>query len=115
MTLDSVSPLLPQSSQCPAQILIGYPGALISPVCVTNENVNVQADHALVVRNISREAITLLKNENSTLPLSVNVSLKIFGQDAQNNPDGINSCAQRACDIGVLGMGWGSGKEVTTC
>jgi beta-glucosidase len=84
-------------------------------VCVTNENVNVQADHALVVRNISREAITLLKNDNSTLPLSVNVSLKIFGQDAQNNPDGINSCSQRACDIGVLGMGWGSGKEVSRC
>lgn len=86
-----------------------YPGALFSPTCVTNEYVNVQADHAIVVRNISREAITLLKNDDSTLPLSVNTVLKIFGQDAQNNPDGINSCTDKACDTGVLGMGWGSG------
>ena len=70
----------------------------------------MQADHAIVVRNISREAITLLKNDASTLPLSVNTVLKIFGQDAQNNPDGINSCTDKACDTGVLGMGWGSGK-----
>lgn len=70
----------------------------------------MQADHAIVVRNISREAITLLKNDDSTLPLSVNTVLKIFGQDAQNNPDGINSCTDKACDTGVLGMGWGSGK-----
>lgn len=90
---------------------IGYPGALFSPICVTNQYVNVQADHAIVARNISREGITLLKNDDSTLPLSVNSVLKIFGQDAQNNPDGINSCTNKACDTGVLGMGWGSGKR----
>jgi beta-glucosidase len=73
----------------------------------------VQGDHAIVVRNISREAITLLKNDDSTLPLSVNTALKIFGQDAQNNPNGINSCTDKACDIGVLGMGWGSGKRAS--
>lgn len=86
-----------------------YPGALFSPTCVTNEYVNVQADHAKVARNISREAITLLKNDNETLPLSASAVLKIFGSDAQNNPDGINACTQRSCDTGVLGMGWGSG------
>ena len=87
-----------------------YPSALISPTCVTNQYVNVSADHARVAQNVSREGITLLKNVNNTLPLSTNSSLKIFGQDAQNNPDGINACEQRNCDTGVLGMGWGSGK-----
>jgi beta-glucosidase len=87
-----------------------YPAALLSPTCVTNQYVNVQDDHAKVARNISREAITLLKNDNDTLPLPTNAILKIFGSDAQNNPDGINACTQRSCDTGVLGMGWGSGE-----
>lgn len=69
----------------------------------------MQADHASVARTISREAITLLKNANNTLPLPTSASLKIFGSDAQNNPDGPNACSQRGCDTGVLGMGWGSG------
>ncbi|RDL40699.1 Beta-glucosidase [Venustampulla echinocandica] len=86
-----------------------YPAALISPTCATNQYVNVQADHAIVARNVSREGITLLKNFNNTLPLSTAATLKVFGSDAQNNPDGINSCNQRACNKGVLGMGWGSG------
>lgn len=86
-----------------------YPGALISPDCVTNEYVNVQADHAVVAREVSREAITMLKNDNNTLPLSTSDALRIFGTDAQNNPDGPNACSSRGCDTGVLGMGWGSG------
>lgn len=86
-----------------------YPAALFSPTCVTNEYVNVQADHAKVARNVSREAITMLKNVNNTLPLKSTASLKIFGTDAQVNPDGMNACNQRSCDKGTLGMGWGSG------
>jgi hypothetical protein len=82
---------------------------LISPTCVTNQYVNVQADHATVARNVSREGITLLKNANNTLPLSTSAVLKVFGTDAENNPNGTNSCNERACDEGVLGMGWGSG------
>jgi len=89
-----------------------YPAALISPTCVTNQYVNVQADHATVARQVSREAITVLKNDNKTLPLSTSAVLKIFGTDAQNNPGGVNSCNQRACNKGVLGMGWGSGKSI---
>jgi beta-glucosidase len=88
-----------------------YPAALISPTCVTNRYVNVQADHYIVARNVSREAITLLKNTNQTLPLSSSAVLKIFGTDAENNPNGINSCSSRACDDGVLAMGWGSGSS----
>ena len=87
-----------------------YPGALISPTCITNQYVNVQADHANVAKIISREGIAMLKNNNGTLPLSPQAALKIFGTDATNNPNGINSCSYRACDAGVLGMGWGSGE-----
>ncbi|KAL5326957.1 hypothetical protein ACEPPN_004646 [Leptodophora sp. 'Broadleaf-Isolate-01'] len=86
-----------------------YPGALFSPTCVVNEYVNVQANHATVAREVAREAITVLKNDNETLPLSSKSVLKIFGTDAQKNPDGINSCNQRSCNKGTLGMGWGSG------
>jgi beta-glucosidase len=87
-----------------------YPGALFSPTCTTNQYVNVQADHATVARQISREGITMLKNDNKTLPLSIDASLKVFGTDAENNPSGPNACGDKACDTGVLGMGWGSGK-----
>jgi beta-glucosidase-like glycosyl hydrolase len=72
-----------------------YPAALFSPTCVTNQYVNVQADHFKVARNISREAITLLKNANNTLPLSTSDTLKIFGSDAENNPAGPNACSER--------------------
>jgi beta-glucosidase len=88
-----------------------YPAALFSPTCVTNEYVNVQGDHANVARNVSREAITLLKNINNTLPLSTSAVLKVFGSDAENNPAGPNACSQRDCNTGILGMGWGSGKS----
>ncbi|OCL04272.1 glycoside hydrolase family 3 protein [Glonium stellatum] len=86
-----------------------YPGALFSPSGIVNEFVDVQDGHAIVARNISRDAITMLKNVNNTLPLSTNSSLKIFGTDAQKNPNGINSCSDQGCDQGTLGMGWGSG------
>jgi beta-glucosidase len=97
--------------QLNTNLVIGnsYPAALLSPTCVTNQYVNVQADHSKIARNVSREAITLLKNDNNTLPLSTTASLKAFGSDAQNNPDGPNACNQRSCNVGVLAMGWGSG------
>jgi hypothetical protein len=89
-----------------------YPGALISPRGVVNEFVDVQANHAEVAREVARDAITLLKNDNNVLPLARNASqaLKIFGTDAEKNPDGINSCADAGCNKGTLGMGWGSGS-----
>ncbi|EKG18303.1 Glycoside hydrolase family 3 [Macrophomina phaseolina MS6] len=86
-----------------------YPGALFSPSGVVNEFVNVQADHAAVARTVSMEAVTLLKNENGTLPLSESTPLKVFGSAAEENPDGINSCSDKSCNKGTLGMGWGSG------
>jgi beta-glucosidase len=99
-----------------------YPGALISPQGVVNEFVDVQANHAEVAREVARDAITLLKNEDSVLPLARNASLKVFGTDAEKNPDGINSCSDQGCNKGTLGMGWGSGSarypyvlRLTTC
>ncbi|KAL2012407.1 hypothetical protein VTN00DRAFT_5125 [Thermoascus crustaceus] len=88
-----------------------YPGAVFSPIGVVNQFVDVQDDHKTVARAVARDAITLLKNENNTLPLKRNDSLKIFGTDAGTNPDGINSCADRGCNKGVLTMGWGSGTS----
>ncbi|KAL1980469.1 hypothetical protein VTN96DRAFT_4126 [Rasamsonia emersonii] len=87
-----------------------YPGALFSPTGVVNQFVNVQADHNVVARAVARDAITLLKNVDNTLPLKRNASLKIFGADAGPNPDGLNSCSDQGCDKGVLTMGWGSGS-----
>ncbi|KAF2837832.1 glycoside hydrolase family 3 protein [Patellaria atrata CBS 101060] len=86
-----------------------YPGAVISPRGVVNEFVDVKGSHAEVARAIARDAITLLKNEDNVLPLSTNTSLRVYGSDAQANPDGINSCSDRGCNKGTLGQGWGSG------
>ncbi|ORY08725.1 beta-glucosidase 2 precursor [Clohesyomyces aquaticus] len=87
-----------------------YPGALFSPSGVVNEFVDVQGNHAEVARAVARDGITLLKNTNATLPLSKNATLKVFGTDAEKNPDGINACADQGCNKGTLGMGWGSGS-----
>lgn len=88
-----------------------HPGALISPTCKVNEFVDVQADHKVVARDIAREAITLLKNQGNFLPIQTSASIKVFGSHAQTNPDGANACEDRACNKGVLGMGWGSGMS----
>jgi len=87
-----------------------YPGALVSPRGIVNEFVNVQANHAVIARKVARDAITLLKNQHAILPLASNATLKVFGTDAEKNPDGINSCADQGCNKGTLGMGWGSGS-----
>ncbi|EHK25989.1 glycoside hydrolase family 3 protein [Trichoderma virens Gv29-8] len=87
-----------------------YPAAWpFSPSGVTNEYVQVQADHDVIARQISQDAITMLKNTGGILPLSPSQHLKVFGTDAQKNPDGINSCTDRNCNKGTLGQGWGSG------
>ncbi|RFU77167.1 glycoside hydrolase, family 3 [Trichoderma arundinaceum] len=87
-----------------------YPAAWpFSPSGVTNEYVQVQADHDVIARQISQDAITLLKNDGGILPLKSSQHLKVFGTDAQKNPDGINACVDRNCNKGTLGQGWGSG------
>ncbi|KAI1328844.1 glycoside hydrolase family 3 protein [Xylariaceae sp. FL0255] len=87
-----------------------YPGAVISPYGVVNQYVNVQGDHYIIAKQVAQEAITLLKNNGSFLPISTSAPLFVFGTDAQQNPNGINSCTDKSCDEGTLGMGWGSGS-----
>ncbi len=86
-----------------------YPGALISPSGQVNWHINVQEDHDVVARQVAQDAITLLKNNGSFLPLSNSSYFRVFGTDAQVNSGGPNACGNRACDTGTLGMGWGSG------
>ncbi|TDZ19502.1 putative beta-glucosidase F [Colletotrichum orbiculare MAFF 240422] len=87
-----------------------YPGAWpFSPSGVVNEFVQVQDNHHLVARQVAQEAITLLKNADSLLPIATSAPIKVFGTHAQTNPDGPNACADRSCNKGLLGIGWGSG------
>ncbi|KAK2736662.1 hypothetical protein FQN57_000599 [Myotisia sp. PD_48] len=97
------------SSNTEAETGLLYPGALFSPSGVVNRFVDVQNDHHKLARTIARDSITLLKNDGSFLPLTTGSKLKVFGTDAGTNPDGINSCADKGCNKGVLTMGWGSG------
>nr|ACD86466.1 beta-glucosidase [Penicillium decumbens] len=74
-----------------------------------NERVNVQRDHANVIRKIGSDSIVMLKN-NGGLPLTHQERLvAILGEDAGSNAYGANGCSDRGCDNGTLAMGWGSG------
>ncbi|KAL4966347.1 beta-glucosidase [Aspergillus stella-maris] len=111
MGQDQDYPLPNFSSNTEDETGLLYPGAVISPVGVVNQYVNVQGNHNTTARAVARDAITLLKNEENLLPLSRNDSLKIFGTDAGADPQGLNSCADKGCNRGVLTMGWGSGTS----
>jgi beta-glucosidase len=78
----------------------GYPGI--------NLKANVQGNHKENVRAVARDGIVLLKN-SGILPLKKPAKIAVIGSSAVNNPQGINSCPDRACNTGTLGMGWGSG------
>ncbi|PNY29552.1 Beta-glucosidase [Tolypocladium capitatum] len=87
-----------------------YPAAFPdTPTGVVNQFVPVQADHDVVARQVAQDAITMLKNAGGLLPLSTSRALKVFGTDAQANSDGPDACADRNCNKGTLGQGWGSG------
>ncbi|OWP02978.1 hypothetical protein B2J93_3558 [Marssonina coronariae] len=73
-----------------------------------NYHVNVQADHANLIREIGGASTVLLKN-NGALPLSKPKSIAVIGDDAHDNPGGPNSCPEKGCNIGTLAVGWGSG------
>ncbi|KAI0702482.1 glycoside hydrolase family 3 protein [Cytidiella melzeri] len=74
-----------------------------------NQHVNVQGDHASLIRTIGAASTILLKNERNVLPLKVPKSIAVVGNGAGANPNGPNGCIDRTCDEGVLAMGWGSG------
>lgn len=74
-----------------------------------NEFVNVQRDHADIIRRVAAEGVVLLKNHGS-LPLTGKErNVALLGEDAGSNPDGANGCDDRGCNQGTLAMGWGSG------
>ncbi|KAF2017320.1 glycoside hydrolase family 3 protein [Aaosphaeria arxii CBS 175.79] len=95
-----------------------HPGTDDKAVGVVNKFVKVQADHKNIVRQIGAEGTVLVKNEDNALPLSrdgakvkpqAKYRVGVFGEDARNNPDGINACKDRDCNVGTLASGWGSG------
>ncbi|ROV93219.1 hypothetical protein VMCG_08717 [Cytospora schulzeri] len=79
----------------------GYPS--------TNIQASVQGSHKSNVRDVARDGIVLLKNTGSILPLSKPSKIALVGSGAVVNPAGPNSCTDRSCNTGALGMGWGSG------
>ncbi|KAJ4416278.1 glycoside hydrolase 3 [Neurospora sp. IMI 360204] len=79
----------------------GYPA--------TNLKANVQGNHKENVRAVARDGIVLLKNDDNILPLKKPSKLAVIGSSSVVNPAGINACADRGCNTGALGMGWGSG------
>ncbi|KAM5344285.1 hypothetical protein ACJ41O_012822 [Fusarium nematophilum] len=76
---------------------------------VINQHIDVRSDHAALIREIGAAATVLLKNEGS-LPLQRPKFVAVFGEDAGGNPNGPNSCPDRACADGVYAAGWGSGS-----
>ncbi|KAI1080309.1 glycoside hydrolase family 3 protein [Whalleya microplaca] len=73
-----------------------------------NKHVDVQGDHAELIREMGAKSIVLLKNVGGALPLVKPESIAVIGEDAQDNPDGPNGCVDRICNNGTLAMGWGS-------
>ncbi|KAL1861773.1 hypothetical protein VTK73DRAFT_6915 [Phialemonium thermophilum] len=74
-----------------------------------NWHVNVQDNHGSLIREIAAKGTVLLKNTGS-LPLNKPKFLVVVGDDAGPNPAGPNACPDRGCDVGTLGMAWGSGS-----
>lgn len=76
-----------------------------------NEHVNVQDDHADIVRKVGAASTILLKNENNTLPLRKPRTIALLGSDAGPPIRGPNGYPDRGGVDGTLAMGWGSGES----
>jgi hypothetical protein len=74
-----------------------------------NYHVDVQDNHARLIREIGGRSTILLKNTNNALPLKKPASIAVLGADAHANPAGPNACPDRNCNDFTLAMGWGSG------
>ncbi|WYZ44723.1 hypothetical protein EsH8_VIII_000039 [Colletotrichum jinshuiense] len=89
-----------------AWYLLGQDQGSYPPV---NLGLNVQGNHKDNVRATARDGIVLLKNSGGVLPLKKPKKIAVIGSSSANNPQGINACYDRSCNVGTLGMGWGSG------
>ena len=93
---------------------------------VVNQFIDVQGQgsesHGRLARQIAAEGTVLVKNVDGILPLDPKgwtdqlqphgtdkYKVGVFGEDAASNPNGPNDCTDRACNVGTLGSGWGSG------
>jgi beta-glucosidase len=109
------------SSWTDEEIGLLHPGTTDKTTGVVNKFVNVQEKHRDIVRRVAAEGTVLVKNDDNILPLDRNgwkdgekksdmkYRIGVFGEDARHNSDGINDCKDRACNIGTLASGWGSG------
>ncbi|KAI0374300.1 beta-glucosidase [Pilatotrama ljubarskyi] len=73
-------------------------------------NVNVQGDHASLIRTMGAASMILLKNQGNVLPLHAPRSIAIVGSGARSAILSENECLDHSCDDGILGVGWGSGS-----
>ncbi|KAH8999621.1 beta-glucosidase [Lactarius hatsudake] len=81
----------------------------------TNQHVNVQADHATLVRQIDAASMILLKNDDYTLPLKKPRRIVLIGSGAAPaHIAGPNGFTDQGGVDGVLAMGWGSGTAQLT-
>jgi hypothetical protein len=78
---------------------------------VVNKHVDVRQQHGELIRHIGAASTVLLKNTKGALPLTNKEKLTaVIGEDAGSNPLGPNGCRNHGCDVGTLGVGWGSGQ-----
>ncbi|CAL1696581.1 unnamed protein product [Somion occarium] len=75
----------------------------------SGSHVDVQGNHASLIRTIGAASTVLLKNTDNALPLKALKSIAIVGNGAASSSKGPNGYSDRAGDDGVLAMGWGSG------
>jgi hypothetical protein len=90
----------------------GYPPVnfdTFKPNGPLDEHVNVQGNHAEIIRKVGAASTILLKNENGTLPLRKPRTLAMIGSDAGPPARGPNGFSDRGGVDGTLAMGWGSG------
>jgi len=74
-----------------------------------DQQVNVQGDHKVLIREIGKAATVLLTNTGNVLPFKGLKTIGIIGNGAGPAANGPNEFPDRTGDDGVLAMGWGSG------
>ena len=76
----------------------------------TNEHIDVQDDHDVLVRKIDTASMVLLKNVDGALPLKKPRTIVLVGSDAgPAHTAGPNAFSRLTGIDGILAMGWGSG------